>query len=58
MDELIGLRKIQKMNLRQLFPRHQAKASDEDGERCGYAPAEGVPSGVRADCAGNMTCGL
>ncbi len=58
MYKLVGLWKIHKPNPRQLFPRHQAKARDEDGERCGDAPAEGVPGGVRADCAGNMTCGL
>jgi len=58
MDELVGLWKVQKPNLRQLRPRHQAKARDEGGERCGDAPAKGVPGGVRKDCAENMTYGL
>ena len=58
MNKLVGLWKIQKLHPRQLFPRHQAKARDEDGERRRDAPAQGLPGGVRADCAGNMTCGL
>lgn len=58
MDEFVGLWTIQKPNLRQPFPRHQAKARDEDGERRGDAPAEGVPGGVPDGREGSMACGL
>ena len=58
MNKLVGLWKIQKLHPRQLFPRHQAKACDEDGERRRDAPAQGLPGGVPDSREGNMTYGL